>query len=115
MCADERPIKHTEDKSRRIAESDMLRQHERLKVLKLGAKPPEDYECWTAYALCEAYAIKRNFRTKKGRPDTYKAGNMILRMIFSGDVLLAFDPPDNKPKEAKSISSFSTTTTTFTE
>lgn len=29
---------------------------------------------WSGWDICEAYAIKRSYTTKKGNPDTYRAG-----------------------------------------
>jgi ribosome biogenesis GTPase A len=63
-------------------------------LLKL--KLPEDYDVWSAWAICEAYANRCRYVTKKqGRPDVYRAGNELLRMIFSGEILFAFEPPKN--------------------
>ena len=49
---------------------------------------------WTAFMLCEAYANKRGYHTKNGRPDTYRAALEILRDTVDGVVCLYFDPPD---------------------
>jgi ribosome biogenesis GTPase A len=35
--------------------------------------PAENYP-WSGFNICESYAIKRGYRTKGGRDDTYRAG-----------------------------------------
>ena len=49
---------------------------------------------WSAYDVCEAWAVKKGFRTAKAaRPDLYRAANHLLRMAFDGRTLcLAFYP-----------------------
>jgi ribosome biogenesis GTPase A len=54
---------------------------------------------WTAWDMCEAHAKNRNYTTKRGRFDVYRAGNEILRDCLDGVVLLYFAPPREKPKE----------------
>ncbi|XP_042896759.1 guanine nucleotide-binding protein-like 1 [Parasteatoda tepidariorum] len=51
---------------------------------------------WSAYDICEAWAIKRGFRTAKtARPDIFRASNIILRMALDGrTICLAFYPPN---------------------
>ncbi|RKP28127.1 hypothetical protein SYNPS1DRAFT_11664, partial [Syncephalis pseudoplumigaleata] len=67
----------------------------------LNLKPPHhtagdadhDYE-WSAWDICEAFAIQRGFMTARGaRPDVSRAANQILRMVNMGQVLLSFKPP----------------------
>ena len=53
---------------------------------------PETYS-WSAWELCEAYAKKRCYTTKRGRFDVYRAGNEILRETLDGVILLYFAPP----------------------
>ncbi|KAJ2551261.1 hypothetical protein EV175_003756 [Coemansia sp. RSA 1933] len=67
------------------------------KVLVL--KPPEDdnhradYK-WSAWAICEAFAIDRGFYTSKAaRPDVYRAALYMLRWELDGRILLSFKPP----------------------
>ena len=51
---------------------------------------------WSAYDICEAWALKRGFLTAKAaRPDVYRAANHMLRMALDGRTLcLAFFPPN---------------------
>lgn len=43
--------------------------------------------------ICEAFAIQRGFLTPRvGRPDVYRAANLILRMANDGRLLLIFRP-----------------------
>ncbi|CAG2171592.1 unnamed protein product [Oppiella nova] len=51
---------------------------------------------WSAYDICESWAIKRGFLTAKAaRPDVYRAANQLLRMALDGRTLcLAFFPPN---------------------
>ncbi|XP_054157937.1 guanine nucleotide-binding protein-like 1 [Oppia nitens] len=64
---------------------------------KLHLQHPNDGgDQWSAYDVCEAWAIKRRFFTAKAaRPDVYRAANHLLRMALDGRTLcLAFYPPD---------------------
>ncbi|KAJ1648755.1 hypothetical protein IWQ61_009948 [Dispira simplex] len=66
-------------------------------LLKLTATdeilaPGQKY--WTAWTLCEAYAVRRGFFTSRVcRPDVYRAANTLLRMTVEGRILLSFKPP----------------------
>lgn len=65
-------------------------------ILKL--EPPGgagDAEAWSAFLLCEAWALQRGYLTAKaGRPDVYRAANSLLRMALDGRTLcMAFRPP----------------------
>lgn len=70
------------------------------KILKLSHQDPDPdlrdgaEQQWSAYDVCEAWAIKRGFRTAKAaRPDVYRAANHLLRMALDGRTLcLAFHP-----------------------
>lgn len=55
---------------------------------------PDSSAKWSAHDVCEAWAIKRGFRTAKAaRPDVYRAANHMLRMVLDGRTLcLAFYP-----------------------
>ncbi|KAF9189930.1 Guanine nucleotide-binding-like protein 1 [Haplosporangium sp. Z 767] len=66
------------------------------RLLKLD--PPPSYERgpfrWSAFAICESYALQRGFLTAKtGHPDVYRAANAILRLANDGRILLSFKPP----------------------
>ncbi|KAF9966314.1 Guanine nucleotide-binding-like protein 1 [Mortierella alpina] len=66
------------------------------RLLKLD--PPPSYERgpfrWSAFAICESFAIQRGFLTAKtGHPDVYRAANAILRLTTDGRILLSFKPP----------------------
>lgn len=78
-------------------------------ILKL--QPPEgagdSHKPWSAFDLCEAWALDRGYLTAKaGRPDAYRAANSLLRMALDGRTLcLAFRPQgysQNKGSEADS-------------
>jgi ribosome biogenesis GTPase A len=71
------------------------------KIYKLNPPEDEGFTEWSAWAICEAYAIKRGYTTTKmARPDVYRAANEILRETLYGfPVLLAFDPPEGKVPE----------------
>ena len=58
---------------------------------------------WSAYDICESWAIKRGFYTAKAaRPDVYRAANHLLRMALDGRTLcLAFLPPNYMSERAK--------------
>ncbi|GFU08503.1 guanine nucleotide-binding protein-like 1 [Nephila pilipes] len=57
---------------------------------------------WSAYDICEAWAIKRGFRSaRSSRPDVYRAANNILRMALDGhSICLAFYPPNYTKEKA---------------
>ena len=75
---------------------------ERLDFPKiLGLKHPEgDREQWSAFDICDAFAIKRGFITAKAaRPDSYRAANSILRMALDGKLTLSLRPLNFKERE----------------
>lgn len=61
-----------------------------------GVKIAGTSEKWSAYAVCESWAVHRGFLTaRSGRPDVYRAANHLLRMALDGRTLcMAFYPPD---------------------
>ncbi|KAJ2414022.1 hypothetical protein GGI10_002670 [Coemansia sp. RSA 2530] len=49
---------------------------------------------WSAWAICEAFAVDRGFYTSKAaRPDVYRAALHILRWELDGRILMSFKPP----------------------
>ncbi|RKP12849.1 hypothetical protein BJ684DRAFT_16703 [Piptocephalis cylindrospora] len=59
-------------------------------ILRLGNRD----EVWSAYDICDAYAIDQGMMTaKNSRPDVGRAANRILRLANDGRLLLAFHPP----------------------
>ena len=62
----------------------------------LGLTHPENDRCkWSAFDICEAWAIKRGYTTARtNRPDVYRSANHIMRMTLEGKITLAFIPPD---------------------
>ncbi|XP_065195423.1 guanine nucleotide-binding protein-like 1 [Sycon ciliatum] len=53
-----------------------------------------DGHTWSAWDVCEKWVEERGFRTAKGaRPDTYRAGNHILRLATDGRIALFVRPP----------------------
>ncbi|RWS14927.1 guanine nucleotide-binding protein-like 1 [Dinothrombium tinctorium] len=70
---------------------------ERIDLPKiLNLKHPANEDKWSAYDICEAWALKRGYLTAKtGRPDVYRAANHMLRMALDGrTICLAFFPPN---------------------
>ncbi|KAH8019410.1 hypothetical protein HPB51_019383 [Rhipicephalus microplus] len=72
---------------------------ERLDLPGILKLPPLDgagdtQKPWSAFDLCEAWAVERGYLTAKaGRPDAYRAANSLLRMALDGRTLcLAFRP-----------------------
>lgn len=61
-----------------------------------GTKMAGTSDQWSAYAICESWAVHRGFLTaRSGRPDVYRAANHLLRMALDGRTLcMAFYPPD---------------------
>ncbi|ELR25337.1 GTPase of unknown function subfamily protein [Acanthamoeba castellanii str. Neff] len=71
---------------------------ERAPVEKVYGLTLEDpSKPWSAWELCERYAQKRDYTTRHGAWDTYRAGNEILRDALDGRVLLFFYPPEETP------------------
>lgn len=59
--------------------------------IHVASDAPKDQ--WTAFDICEAWAIKRGFFTSKAaRPDTSRAANSILRMALAGQIAMCFLP-----------------------
>lgn len=53
---------------------------------------------WTAWKICEAWALKRGFRTAKAaRLDVFRAANNILRLALDGRIVLATVPDGYTP------------------
>ncbi|KAI9274751.1 hypothetical protein BDA99DRAFT_498487 [Phascolomyces articulosus] len=71
---------------------------ERVPVEKVLSLTPPDLDNalsfkWSAWAICEAYAIQRGFFTAQAaRPDVYRAANTILRFTNDGRILISFKP-----------------------
>lgn len=54
---------------------------------------------WTAWKICEAWAMKRGFRTAKAaRLDVFRAANNILRLALDGRIVLATVPAGYTPE-----------------
>ncbi|XP_057377955.1 guanine nucleotide-binding protein-like 1 [Daphnia carinata] len=66
-----------------------------------GEKSSEGVE-WSAYDICEGWAMKRGFMTKKAaRPDVARAANHLLRLSLEGRISLYLRPPNYKAEESK--------------
>ncbi len=48
--------------------------------------PRDADHAWSAWELCDAYAVLRGYRPRGGRPDAYRAGKDILREAGEGVV-----------------------------
>ncbi|KAK9761931.1 hypothetical protein K7432_012793 [Basidiobolus ranarum] len=60
----------------------------------LVLKHPENKDSWSAWDICEAFALQRSFLTAKAaRPDVYRAANTLLRFANDGRIILSFKPP----------------------
>ncbi|ORY97811.1 hypothetical protein BCR43DRAFT_523924 [Syncephalastrum racemosum] len=72
---------------------------ERIPLEKILTLTPPDLDNsmsyrWSAWSICEEYAIHRGFLTAQAaRPDVYRAANTILRLTNDGRILLSFKPP----------------------
>ncbi len=50
---------------------------------------------WSAYDVCESWAVKRGYITaKSNRPDVHRAANHILRMALEGKIALHLYPEE---------------------
>ncbi|XP_054919615.1 guanine nucleotide-binding protein-like 1 isoform X2 [Dermacentor andersoni] len=78
-------------------------------ILKL--QPPDGagdtHKPWSAFDLCEAWAVERGYLTAKaGRPDAYRAANSLLRMALDGRTLcLAFRPQGYSQSKGSEVDS----------
>ncbi|NXC42055.1 GNL1 protein, partial [Penelope pileata] len=60
----------------------------------LQLPPPSGAAGWTPWAICEAWAEQRGYRTARAaRSDVYRAANGILRMAAGGQLRLCLPPP----------------------
>jgi ribosome biogenesis GTPase A len=73
-----------------------------LKMDHPSGEKPTDGQEWSAYDICEGWAIKRGFMTKRAaRPDVARAANHLLRLILEGRISLYLRPPNYKAEESK--------------
>ncbi len=57
---------------------------------------------WSAFDICEAWALKRGFVTaRSNRPDMNRAANHILRMTLEGKITLSLEPDSYWAEEDK--------------
>lgn len=77
---------------------DEIRHHleGRQNLTKAQQQQIKDDIEWSAYSICESWAMIRGFLTaRSGRPDVYRAANHLLRMALDGrTICLTFYPPD---------------------
>ncbi|XP_023336867.1 guanine nucleotide-binding protein-like 1 [Eurytemora carolleeae] len=76
---------------------------ERVDLPKLlDLQLPSDEKEWSAFLICEAFAVKKGFTTARtSRPDSYRAANMILRFALDGRICLTYHPPNYKEENWK--------------
>lgn len=74
---------------------------ERIDLPKiLNINLPNDFDQWSAVAVCEAWCLKRGFLTAKAsRPDHYRAANNLLRLILEGKIVIQHFPVGFKNKK----------------
>lgn len=67
----------------------------------------DTHKPWSAFDLCEAWAVERGYLTAKaGRPDAYRAANSLLRMALDGRTLcLAFRPQGYSQSKGSEVDS----------
>lgn len=81
----------------RVPLIDILKLHVEIPRLEEEHEEPGyiSSKGWTAWKICEAWAIKRGFRTAKAaRLDVFRAANNILRLALDGRIVLATVPDD---------------------
>lgn len=75
-----------------------------VRALNIHAASETQKDHWTAFDICEAWAIKRGFFTSKAaRPDTSRAANNILRMALAGQIAMCFLPLDYNRDEGNIV------------
>lgn len=68
------------------------------KLAVYNEEPHLGSDGWTAWKICEAWAMKRGFYTAKAaRLDVFRAANSILRLALDGRIVLATIPPGFAP------------------
>ncbi|EGC38867.1 hypothetical protein DICPUDRAFT_148454 [Dictyostelium purpureum] len=64
------------------------------KIYRLKNPNEEDNEPWSAYSICEAFALKRGYLVaKSGRPDPHRAGLELLKDCVDGNIVISWPPP----------------------
>ena len=62
-------------------------------ILRVTKLDPEENQKWSAFDLCEAWALKRGYvSARSNRPDLHRSANHILRMTLEGKITLALMP-----------------------
>lgn len=65
-----------------------------IDMLQLKHPNADESEAWTAWDICEAWAIKRGYRVAKtSRYDVYRAANHLLRLTVEGKICMLTYPP----------------------
>uniref|UniRef100_A0A6G1S8V5 Guanine nucleotide-binding protein-like 1 n=1 Tax=Aceria tosichella TaxID=561515 RepID=A0A6G1S8V5_9ACAR len=77
-------------------EKPAVNDHNYAPVKTVGSKRVGVTSDWSAWSICESWAMHRGFLTaRSGRPDVYRAANHLLRMALDGRTLcMSFYPPD---------------------
>ena len=67
-----------------------------LGKLKIANYREDDGDEWSPFNVCEAYARKKGFLTKKGVAEAFRAANFLLRDALNGrnGMVMSFLPPD---------------------
>lgn len=61
-------------------------------IYRLKKDPENTTPGWSAFEIADAYATKRGYFTKNGRPNTHKAGSEILYDVIDGRIEWYFTP-----------------------
>lgn len=69
---------------------------ERIPLENVYGLARADDQPWSAWGLCEAYARKRDYTTRHGAWDTYRAGNEMLRYKPQDHLLRVVSCPDGQ-------------------
>lgn len=75
-----------------------------LKIDHPSGEKPEAGQTleWSSYDICEGWAVKRGFMTKRAaRPDEARAANHLLRLSLEGRICLYLRPPNYTTEKAK--------------
>lgn len=68
--------------------------HTLLRLTHPNENAPGECNKWSAYDICEAWALKRGFLTARvSRPDVYRSANSILRLAIEGRLCMCTRPP----------------------
>ncbi len=75
-------------------------------IEKIMLKNKNNVYPWSAYAICEAYAVKRGFVSAYGRIDVHRSAQTILYAVADGKISFYFEPPNAQNSDENNKESY---------